>query len=163
MKCPYCGHLDHRVLESRTARNETAIRRRRECLNCERRFTTFEQAEAIPVFVIKRDGSREEFRSDKCVQSMRIACFKRDVGIEHLLSAARRIEAEVQEEFVGEVPSSEIGDRVLRELFLLDTVAYVRFASVYKQFETISDFEGIIAGVRDGQDQTDAAPELPKI
>lgn len=155
MQCPYCGHLEHKVLDSRVARANSAIRRRRECLNCERRFSTYEEVELTKVFVVKRDGSREEFSVEKLVKSMSIACRKRDVSLEILKSVATRIEQQLQQEFEGEASSLEIGNRVLQELFLLDSVAYVRFASVYKEFETVADFDSILAGVR-------KSPQFPK-
>ncbi len=148
MKCPFCGHLEHKVLDSRIARNFTAVRRRRECLNCERRFTTFEEVEVARLFVVKRDGSREEFSADKLVKSMSIACRKRDISLDILKDVAIKIERQFQQESEGEVSSLEIGEQVLKELFRLDTVAYVRFASVYKEFETVSDFDSILARVR---------------
>lgn len=148
MQCPYCGHLEHKVLDSRVARANSAIRRRRECLQCERRFSTYEEVEIARVFVVKKDGSREEFSGDKLVKSMSIACRKRDVSLDLLKTVASKIERQLQQDFDGEVSSLVIGDRVLEELFLLDSVAYVRFASVYKAFETVSDFDSILTGVR---------------
>ncbi|CAN5347416.1 transcriptional regulator NrdR [soil metagenome] len=132
------------MLDSRPAREGEAIRRRRECLSCDRRFTTFEEPERPRLFVVKRDGTRMEFDRDKAMKSMLIATRKRRIPIEDLRDAVELIERDLHQSFEGEIPTSEIGERVLRELVKLDTVAYIRFASVYREFETLSDFEEII-------------------
>lgn len=144
MLCPYCGSDDQKVLDSRPSREGGAIRRRRECLRCERRFTTFEAYETPRLFVVKRGGGREEFDRDKVLSSMLIACRKRPVAIEALRHAADRVERDLRNQLSDEVASREIGERVLGELSQMDTVAYVRFASVYRDFETIEDFRDII-------------------
>lgn len=149
MRCPFCGFIDQKVLDSRPAREGEAIRRRRECLGCGRRFTTFEEPERPRLFVVKRSGVREEFSRDKCLSSMLIACRKRPVEIEGLREAVEKIERDLFQEFEDEVPTKAIGERVMRELEGLDTVAYVRFASVYREFETVSDFRAVIDSVRD--------------
>lgn len=146
MRCPFCGYIDQKVLDSRPARDGDAIRRRRECSGCGRRFTTFEEPERPRLFVIKKDCSRQEFSRDKCLHSMLLACRKRRVVIEDLREAAERIEIDLIQQFEEEVPSSAIGALVLRELRAIDVVAYVRFASVYKEFETIEDFGRLIEG-----------------
>ena len=145
--CPYCGFDDQKVLDSRPARDGDAIRRRRECLSCERRFTTFEEPERPQLFVVKRGGGREEFRREKVLNSMLIASRKRPVAIDGLRAAAERVERDLFQDFEDEVRSIAIGDRVMRELFDLDEVAYVRFASVYQEFDTISDFRQIVERV----------------
>lgn len=147
MHCPYCGYPDQKVLESRVAREGEAIRRRRECLACGRRFTTFETPERPRLFVVKRDGSRQEFSRDKVLTSMVIACGKRPVPVETLRNAACDIERDLFQEFEEEVSSSVVGERVMRSLAGIDTVAYVRFASVYQEFETLGDFTRIVEGV----------------
>lgn len=147
MKCPYCGHSEQRVLDSRPARESEAIRRRRECLHCERRFTTFEEPEKPRLFVIKRGGGREEFHREKMLSGMVTACRKRPVTLEDLQDAAERVERDLFDLCETEVPSPEIGERVMAQLFRLDTVAYVRFASVYREFETLSDFIDIVESV----------------
>lgn len=147
MKCPYCGFEDQKVLDSRAARDGEAIRRRRECLSCGRRFTTFEAPEMPRLYVVKRGGARQEFSREKVLNSMLVACGKRPVPLDTVRAAAERIEKDLFQEFEDEVPSSEVGERVMRELQGIDTVAYVRFASVYKQFETIADFQNIVEDV----------------
>lgn len=148
MNCPYCGNDDLKVLDSRPARDGEAIRRRRECGNCRRRFTTFEGFEKPRLFVVKRDGAREEFERDKVMNSMVIACRKRRVPIEDLHNAIDRIERDLYQEYEDEVPSAVIGEAVMNELQGIDTVAYVRFASVYREFQTINDFREIINAMR---------------
>jgi transcriptional repressor NrdR len=145
MRCPFCGYIDQKVLDSRPAREGEAIRRRRECLGCGRRFTTFEEPERPRLFVVKRGGAREEFSRDKCLSSMLIACRKRPVAIEILREASERIERDLFQEFDDEVPTSAIGEHVMQELHDLDMVAYVRFASVYREFETADDFARIVS------------------
>ena len=144
MRCPFCGYIDQKVLDSRPAREGEAIRRRRECLGCGRRFTTFEGPERPRLFVVKRGGPREEFSREKCLNSMLIACRKRPVPVEALRAAVERIERDLFQEFEDEAPTRAIGERVMRELHELDTVAYVRFASVYREFETVRDFASIV-------------------
>jgi transcriptional repressor NrdR len=147
MKCPYCGFADQKVLDSRVAREGDAIRRRRECLSCGRRFTTYEEPERPRLYVVKRSGAREEFDREKMLKSMFIACGKRPVTVETVRDAAARIEHDCFQDFEDEVRSSEIGEHVMKELMGIDTVAYIRFASVYKEFATISDFARIVETV----------------
>lgn len=148
MHCPFCGHADQKVLDSRPCVDGEAIRRRRECTECGRRFTTFERPERPRMFVIKRNGSREEFSRDKVFDSMRVACRKRPVSVETLRGLSERIERDVYQDFEDEVASREVGLRVLRELAPVDNVAYVRFASVYREFETVLDFAHLIEEVQ---------------
>lgn len=136
------------MLDSRPARDNEAIRRRRECENCGRRFTTFEAPEMPRLMVVKRNGAREELRSDKIFNSMSLACRKRPVSMEVLRDAVERIEREVLRDPDEEISSSTIGRLVLEELREIDTVAFVRFASVYRDFQTIADFKEIIETVR---------------
>lgn len=147
MRCPFCGFEDQKVLESRVTREGDSIRRRRECLACGRRFTTFEEPEKPRLFVIKRNGSREEFSREKVLDSMRLACRKRPVSMEALREAGARIEVDLFQEFDEEVPTHAIGEAVLLALMEIDTVAYIRFASVYKEFATVSDFKRMIESV----------------
>jgi len=149
MRCPYCGYEDQKVLDSRPARDGEAIRRRRECNDCGRRFTTFEEPERPRLFVVKRGGSREEFDRDKLINSMIIASRKRPVSVDRLRRAADAVERELYQEFEDEVPTTAIGERVMSELRLIDAVAYVRFASVYREFQTVSDFRSIVESVND--------------
>ncbi|MCW5937895.1 MAG: transcriptional regulator NrdR [Fimbriimonadaceae bacterium] len=148
MKCPYCGDPDQRVLDSRPARDGEAIRRRRECTRCGRRFTTFEAPELARPYVLKRSGEREEFDREKLLRSMVLACGKRPVGIERLQGAADKIERDLSHRFTGEVPSRVIGERVLHELSQLDDVAFVRYASVYREFDSLEEFSALIEDVK---------------
>ena len=149
MKCPYCGSEEQKVLDSRPARDGEAIRRRRECDACNRRFTTFEAPERPRLFVVKRDGAREEFNREKVLGSMFVACGKRPVPIETVRDAAEALERDLFRDHEDEVPTTEIGERVMQSLMRIDTVAYVRFASVYRKFATLSDFREIVESVHD--------------
>ena len=140
MKCPFCGHLDSRVLESRPTDDVSAIRRRRECPRCERRFTTYERVEETPLVIIKKDGRREAFSRQKILSGMLRACEKRPISLEVLEDAVTGIEKALRELGTGEVSSSEIGEMVMDELRHIDEVAYVRFASVYREFRDLDGF-----------------------
>ena len=148
MKCPYCGNEDQRVLDSRPARDGAAVRRRRECSSCDRRFTTFEQLEKPRLFVIKSGDQREQFDREKILTGMAHACHKRTVKAEALQEAAIRIEREMYDLCVPEVSSKRIGDRVMEELLQLDQVAFVRFASVYQAFESPQEFAKVVTIIR---------------
>ncbi len=140
MKCPFCGHLDSKVVDSRPAEDGASIRRRRECLACHKRFTTFEVMESLPVVVIKKDGSRQSFDRSKLLNGMIRACEKRPVPFDVLQQIADEIEQTLQNEMNREIPSDQIGEMVMDLLKEVDEVAYVRFASVYRQFKDISTF-----------------------
>ncbi|MEA4955951.1 MAG: transcriptional regulator NrdR [Pseudoflavonifractor sp.] len=140
MKCPYCGYLDSKVVDSRPAEDGTSIRRRRECLECHKRFTTFEIMESLPMMVVKKDGSRQSFDRSKVLGGMLRACEKRPVSFSTLEKMAEEIEQTLQNEMDREVPSAKIGEMVMDRLKDVDEVAYVRFASVYRQFKDISTF-----------------------
>ena len=140
MKCPFCGYLDSKVGDSRPAEDGASIRRRRECLSCRKRFTTFEVMETLPVVVIKKDGSRQSFDRSKLLNGMIRACEKRPVSFETLEKIVDEIEQILQNEMNREVPSEKIGEMVMDRLKDVDEVAYVRFASVYRQFKDISTF-----------------------
>ena len=140
MKCPYCGFLESKVIDSRSADEGSSIRRRRECLGCQRRFTTYEIMERLPLVVVKRDGSRQTFDKNKLVNSMLKSCEKRSVELEQLEDIATDIEQNLQSALEREIPTSEIGEMVMARLKELDEVAYVRFASVYRQFKDINSF-----------------------
>ncbi len=144
MKCPFCGHLDDKVLDSRNTRGGEAIRRRRECVGCGRRYTTFEQIEELRVMVVKRDMRRELFDRNKILKGMIVACEKRPVGMDILESIADDIEREVYDSGVSEVDSEKIGEMVVEALRKVDQVAYVRFASVYRKFEDAGQFREIV-------------------
>ena len=140
MKCPFCGYLDSKVVDSRPTEDGSSIRRRRECLSCHKRFTTFEVMESLPVVVIKKDGSRQSFDRSKLLNGMIRACEKRPVSFETMEKIADEIEQILQNELNREVPSAKIGEMVMDRLKDVDEVAYVRFASVYRQFKDISTF-----------------------
>ncbi len=144
MKCIYCGCEESKVLDSRSTDELNAIRRRRECLNCGRRFTTYETVESTPILVVKSDGSRQTFDINKIKKGMIKACEKRPVSIEQIEKMAQDIEKTLQNNFKQEVPSSEIGEMVCDSLKAVDEVAYVRFASVYRQFKDIESFKKLI-------------------
>ena len=140
MKCPYCGHLESKVVDSRPSDEGASIRRRRECLDCHKRFTTYETVETLPLIVIKKDGSRQTFDRDKLLGSMLKACEKRSVPLTKLEEIAREIEQSLQNDMEREVSSAVVGERVMQRLKEVDEVAYVRFASVYRQFRDIGTF-----------------------
>lgn len=140
MKCPFCGHLEDRVIDSRAGGAGEVIRRRRECAACERRFTTYERVEDILPTVVKKDGRREPFDRQKLVRGLRIACNKRPVSTDKIEALADTIEREAQESERREISSAELGERIMRHLRDLDEVAYVRFASVYRSFRDIDQF-----------------------
>ncbi len=140
MKCPYCDYSGTRVLDSRPANENKSIRRRRECESCARRFTTFEMVEETPLIVIKKDGSREEFSRDKILRGLIRACEKRPVSVEQLETVVSRVERSLRNTAVAEIESDQIGEQVMQELYPVDEVAYVRFASVYRQFKDINMF-----------------------
>ena len=140
MKCPYCAHLESKVVDSRPAEEGSSIRRRRECLECHKRFTTYEIVESLPLMVVKRDGSRQAFDRNKLLNSMLKACEKRSVSMETLEKIADEIEQSLQNELEREVRSTEIGELVMEKLKDVDEVAYVRFASVYRKFKDINSF-----------------------
>lgn len=140
MKCPFCNHIESKVVDSRIARDKETIRRRRECLGCHKRFTTTERTEDALPLVIKKDGRREAFNRVKILNGLRKACEKRPISINMLEKVVNRIESYFQEKGEREIKSSEIGEKVMEELHKLDGVAYVRFASVYRQFKDIHEF-----------------------
>ena len=150
MQCPYCGHPEQKVLDSRPAREGGAIRRRRECDNCSRRFTTFEEPERPRLFVVKRDGNREDFDREKILNSMVLACGKRPVTLQDLKDHATLIEQKLYDSFEQEVTTTTIGDLVMDALYQLDSIAYIRFASVYQAFESPKQFAEIVRGMQKG-------------
>ncbi|MGI6028776.1 MAG: transcriptional regulator NrdR [Candidatus Heteroscillospira sp.] len=140
MKCPYCNYNESKVIDSRPAEEGTTIRRRRECLACQKRFTTYEVMEHLPLVVVKRDGSRQSFDRSKVLNGMLRSCEKRPVPLAALESIADEIEQELQNSFEREISTAAIGEMVMDRLKELDEVAYVRFASVYRQFKDINTF-----------------------
>jgi transcriptional repressor NrdR len=141
MKCPYCGHLGDKVVDSRESKEGDVIRRRRQCLTCARRFTSRERIEDIEYRVVKKDGNRESFQRQKLIAGLLTASEKRPVSIQQLEAIADRIEAELQERPEREMTTVEIGARLMQELKHLDPIAYVRFASVYRQFRDVGQFK----------------------
>ena len=140
MKCPYCGHPESKVIDSRPADENASIRRRRECLSCAKRFTTYETVESLPMVVIKKDGSRQSFDRQKVLRGMIRACEKRPVPVADMERMALEIEQELQNSLEREVSTDVIGEKVMEKLKKADEVAYVRFASVYRQFKDINTF-----------------------
>ena len=140
MKCPFCGKLDNKVIDSRLAKDGDAIRRRRECIICGRRFTTYENFEEIPIMIIKKDGRREVFSREKVYTGMKKACEKRDISINVIEEFVDELERDLKETGEKEISSRTIGEKMMTKLQELDDVAYVRFASVYREFEDVNDF-----------------------
>jgi transcriptional repressor NrdR len=140
VKCPYCSHLGDKVVDSRETKEGEAIRRRRECLSCGRRFTSYERIDEIPYMVVKKDGSRERFERPKLVAGLLKACEKRPVSASSVEAIADRVESMLQERPEKEIAAREIGEFVMQELRRLDKVAYVRFASVYRHFRDVGEF-----------------------
>ena len=140
MKCPFCGHPESKVIDSRPAYENASIRRRRECLACGKRFTTYETVESLPIVVIKKDGSRQSFDRQKVLRGMIRACEKRPVSLAELERIADEIEQELQNSMEREIRTADIGEKVMERLRSVDQVAYVRFASVYRQFKDIDTF-----------------------
>ncbi len=149
MKCPFCGHLHDKVVDSREGKDGGVIRRRRECLECGRRFTSYERIDEILYMVVKRDGSRERFERQKVITGMLKACEKRPVSVAAIELVANRVETAVQDRQEKELPTSEVGAFVMQELKQLDKVAYIRFASVYRHFRDISEFMDELKGLLD--------------
>ncbi len=140
MKCPYCGDQESKVVDSRHSEDGLSIRRRRECLACQRRFTTYETVESLPIIVVKKDGSRQAFNRSKILNGMVRACEKRPVSLAQLEQATTEIEQTIQNSLEREIKSETIGELVMEKLRGLDEVSYVRFASVYRQFKDVHSF-----------------------
>lgn len=140
MRCPFCGHVEDKVVDSRESNEFETIRRRRECLKCARRFTTYERIEEIPLIVVKKEGSREPFDRKKVLAGLVKACEKRPVAMDRLESLVDEIERKLTQQDQREVPSSVIGEMIMERLPSMDEVAYVRFASVYREFRDLNQF-----------------------
>jgi len=156
MKCPFCGFMDDKVIDSRVGKDGDIIRRRRECLKCERRFTTYERVEEVLPMVVKKDGRREPFDRNKILAGIKKACEKRPISMEAIETAVDEIEAGFTDAADREVTSTEIGERVVARLRELDDVAYVRFASVYRSFKDINEFMAELKDILDRRDKTKA-------
>lgn len=140
MKCPYCSSLESKVIDSRLAKDDTSIRRRRECLDCKNRFTTYERVEQLELMIVKKDGVREPFDRNKITSGMIKACEKRPISVDLIEDFVSNLEREFQERGEREVETTEIGERVISKLYEIDEVAYVRFASVYRSFKDVNQF-----------------------
>ena len=153
MKCPYCGNVEDKVVDSRLAAEGNSIRRRRECLKCERRFTTYERIEEAPLMVVKKDGRREPFERKKILAGLVKACEKRPISMESLEGLVDKIEFTLQKDYEKEVKSKEIGELAMKMLQDLDEIAYVRFASVYRQFKDVGQFMKELRGLLDKEEK----------
>ena len=149
MKCPFCGCLEDKVVDSRESKEGEVIRRRRQCLDCGRRFTSYERMDEIPYMVVKKDGSRERFERQKVIAGMLKACEKRPVSVAALEAVADRIEVTLQDRPEKEIGADEVGSFLMEELRSLDKVAYVRFASVYRHFRDVGEFMTELRGLLD--------------
>ena len=149
MRCPFCSFIESKVIDSRPTEENTSIRRRRECLKCGKRFTTYEKLESISLVVVKKDDSRQPFNRDKVLKGIMTACEKRPISIVQMEMIADTIESELAQRMEREVRSTKIGEMVMEKLRALDEVAYVRFASVYKQFDDVSTFMDELQGLMD--------------
>jgi len=147
MKCPYCGNFEDKVVDSRLNPDGDAIRRRRECLKCERRYTTYEHIENTPLMVIKKGGNRQPFDRERLTVGVRKACEKRPVSTEKIQQLVDTVERSILKKYEKEVPSNQIGELVMKKLYSLDDVAYVRFASVYRQFKDVEQFAKELQGM----------------
>lgn len=151
MKCPFCGELEDKVIDSRLAQDGASIRRRRECVACQRRFTTYERVEEVTPLVVKKDGRREPFDRQKLLAGLQRACVKRPVSVETVDQIVTDVERRLQESGEKEVPSTAIGEMVLQRLQSVDDVAYVRFASVYREFHHVGEFMSELARLQTGR------------
>ena len=151
MKCPFCAHVEDKVVDSRESKEGQVIRRRRECLSCGRRFTSYERIDQIPHLVVKKDGSRERFDRSKVLAGLLKACEKRPVPVRELEEVTDRVEVMIQESPSREVPSDQIGELLMERLRDLDKVAFVRFASVYREFKDVDQFMATLKGLLEGQ------------
>lgn len=140
MKCPFCGHEEDKVVDSRTSKEGRAVRRRRECIKCEKRFTTYEYVESVPLTIVKNDQRREPFDREKLLGGLQAACKKRPISMKKIESIVDGIEEDLSKLSKTEIPSTDIGKMVMTELAKLDEVAYVRFASVYRKFKDAGEF-----------------------
>lgn len=154
MKCPHCAHMEDKVVDSRTAKDGEAIRRRRECLACGRRFTTYEYIEKTPLMVIKKDGRREAYSRQKLLSGLLKACEKRPVSRDQLEKLVDEVESATFGRFKNEIRSTDLGNEVIDRLQALDEVAYVRFASVYRQFKDVGQFMSEIKNIIKGKDKS---------
>ena len=151
MKCPFCGVVDNKVIDSRLSKDPNTIRRRRECIVCNRRFTTYEHIEDIPIMIIKKDGRREVFDTDKVRSGIKKACQKRNISMDVIEEFIDELERDLREMGAKEIPSPTIGEKIMAKLYELDEIAYVRFASVYREFKDVNDFATEVKSLRNKQ------------
>lgn len=140
MKCPFCGEMDNKVIDSRVSKDGAVIRRRRECIDCTRRFTTYEHIEEIPIMIVKKDGRREVFNRDKVRSGLQKACQKLDISTNVIEDFIEDLERDLRETGEKEIPSRVVGEKIMLQLHELNDIAYVRFASVYREFKDVNDF-----------------------
>ena len=157
MKCPYCGEIDNKVIDSRLSKDASVIRRRRECIVCDRRFTTYEHIEEIPIMIIKKDGRREVFNREKVRAGLKKACEKRNISVNVIEEAIDNLERDLRETGEKEIPASFLGEKIMTMLHGLDDVAYVRFASVYREFKDVNDFVAELKTLLSGHEQKQTA------
>jgi len=153
MKCPYCAYEENQVLDSRDSEDLSSVRRRRECLKCGKRFTTYERVEMVDLFIIKKDGRREQFERNKLLVGIQRACEKRPISIDTIEDTVDEIEQNLRKRKTTEIPSKVIGEIVTRRLKALDKVAYIRFASVYRAFEDVESFEKEVQNLLKGSEK----------
>ena len=153
MKCPTCGYKETKVIDSRLSNDGNSIRRRRECLKCEKRFTTYEYVEQVPLMVIKKDGRRQPFDRSKIISGLVKACEKRPVSMDKIEELTSEIERAMQRQFDREIKSNDIGEMIMEKLAVTDEVAYVRFASVYRQFRDVNQFMSELKTILDREKQ----------
>jgi len=162
MKCPFCGHVEDKVVDSRESKEGEVIRRRRECLGCGKRFTSYERIDQIPHLVVKKDGRRERFDREKLLAGLMKACEKRPVPIKALETVVDQVEAMVQESPDREVPTAQVGEFLMERLRELDKVAFVRFASVYRKFKDVGQFVEEVKGLQSHDKAKTATAGKPK-
>jgi transcriptional repressor NrdR len=155
MKCPFCGEIDNKVIDSRLSKDANVIRRRRECIDCSRRFTTYEHIEEIPIMIIKKDGRREVFNREKVRSGVKKACEKRNISMNVIEEFIDDLERDLREIDEKELPASVIGEKIMVKLHELDDVAYVRFASVYREFKDVNDFVSELKSLLSNHEKTD--------
>ena len=158
MKCPYCGYTQDKVIDSRESKDADSIRRRRECEKCNKRFTTYERLDEIPYMVIKKDGRREKFDRQKVLQGLLLSCQKRTVSASQMQEIVDAVEAYVIDSPERERPTAAIGEQIMKRLREIDSVAYIRFASVYRDFKDVNEFKEELEGLLRGKDSKDSKP-----
>jgi len=155
MKCPYCGETDNKVIDSRLSKDASVIRRRRECIECSRRFTTYEHIEEVPIMIIKKDGRREVFNREKVRSGVKKACQKRNISMNVIEEFIDDLERDLREIGEKEIAASVVGEKIMIKLHELDDVAYVRFASVYREFKDVNDFVSELKSLLSNHDKPD--------